>query len=81
MLRKYIRQLNPIQENKVVPIDKVQSLLNESLKAEDYEAAIVMGWYELHNKELDNNSGIPQKIVDTINSNPDAKASGKRIAE
>ena len=51
------------------------------MKAEDYEAAIVMGWYELHNKELDNNSGIPQKIVDTINSNPDAKASGKRIAE
>ena len=81
MLRKYVRQLNPIQENKVVPIDKVQSLLSESLKAEDYEAAIVMGWYELHNKELDNNSGIPQKIVDTINSNPDAKASGKRIAE
>jgi hypothetical protein len=40
-----------------------------------------MGWYELHNKELDNSSGIPQKIIEVINSNPEAKVSGKRIAE
>ena len=81
MLRKFVRQLRPTQENYIAPVIKIQSLLSESLKAEDYEAAIVMGWYELHSKELDNNSGIPQKIVDIINSNPDAKSSGKRIAE
>ena len=27
MLRKYVRQLNPIQEKYIAPIDKVQSLL------------------------------------------------------
>jgi len=82
MLQKYIRQLKkPVQENYVAPINKIQTLLSESLKAEDYEASIVMGWYELHNKELDNSSGIPQKIIEVINSNPEAKVSGKRIAE
>ena len=30
MLRKYVRQLNPIQENYVLPVNKVQSLLNEA---------------------------------------------------
>ena len=81
MLQKYIRQLRPTQENYIAPINKIQTLLSESLKAEDYEASIVMGWYELHNKELDNSSGIPQKIIEVINSNPEAKVSGKRIAE
>ena len=30
MLRKYVRQLNPIQEKYVLPIDKVQTLLREA---------------------------------------------------
>ena len=80
-LRKYVRQLKPVQENYIAPEVKIQSLLSESLKAEDYEAAIVMGWYELHEKELDNKSGINSKTVDTINANILAKESGKRIAE
>ena len=80
-LRKYVRQLNPVQENYIAPEVKVQTLLSEALKAEDYEAAIVMGWYELHEKELDNKSGINSKIIDTINATPAAKESGKKIAE
>ena len=33
MLRKYVRQLNPIQENKIEPIVKVQKLLEGSTEA------------------------------------------------
>jgi len=29
MLRKYVRQLNPIQENKITPVNRVQSFLQE----------------------------------------------------
>ena len=80
-LHKYVRQLKPIQEIYVAPVVKVQTLLSEALKAEDYEAAIVMGWYELHEKKLDNKSGISSKIIDIINATPAAKESGKKIAE
>ena len=30
MLRKYVRQLNPIQEKYIAPLDKIQSLLTEA---------------------------------------------------
>ena len=55
-------------------------MLTEALKAEDYEAAIVMGWYELHDRELDNKSGINQKTVETIKKNPAAQEAGRKIA-
>ena len=29
MLRKYVRQLNPIQEIKITPINRIQSFLQE----------------------------------------------------
>jgi len=55
--------------------------LTEALKAEDYEAAIVMGWYELHERELDNKSGISAKTIETIKKNPQAQEAGRKIAE
>jgi len=53
----------------------------KKLKAEDYEAAIVMGWYALHNRELDNKSGISKDTIDVLVNNPQALESGRRIAE
>ena len=45
MLRKYVRQLNPIQENYIAPIDKVQSYLTESsLTAADWEQVICVAY-------------------------------------
>lgn len=55
--------------------------LSEGVKAEDYEAAIVMGWYDIHNKELDNKSGISQNTIETLKKNPDVLESGKNIAQ
>ncbi len=54
--------------------------ITEALKAEDYEAAIVMGWYEIHDQELDNKSGITSKTVETIKKNPQALEAGRNIA-
>ena len=55
--------------------------ITEALKAEDYEAAIVMGWYEIHDQELDNKSGITSKTVETIKKNPQALEAGRNIAD
>lgn len=64
-------------------MDSFKQHLTEAskLKAEDYEAAIVMGWYALHDKPLDNKSGISQDIIDVLTRNPQALESGRRIAE
>ena len=45
-LQRYVRQLKPIQENKTDYVNVVQDLLEAKIKAEDYEAAIVIGWHE-----------------------------------
>lgn len=60
-----------------------KSFLSESkLKAEDYEAAIVIGFYHLQGKEYDPESvGISKNIHDIVTSNPMAMEAGKRIAE
>lgn len=58
-----------------------KTFLSEALKAEDYEAAIVMGWYELHDRELDNKSGIASKTIATLEKNPHALEAGRKIAE
>jgi hypothetical protein len=59
-----------------------KTFLSEAkVKAEDYEAAIVIGWYELHERELDSKSGITDKTLKVLESNPEVLASGKRIAE
>ena len=45
MLRKYVRQLRPTQENYIAPIDKVQSYLTEaSLTAADWEQVICVAY-------------------------------------
>lgn len=59
----------------------LKQYITEALKAEDYEAAIVMGWYELHDRELDNKSGISTKTVETIKKNPLALDAGRKIAK
>ena len=45
-LQKYVRQLRPIQEKYVDHVEQVQDLFEAKIKAEDYEAAIVIGWHE-----------------------------------
>lgn len=56
-------------------------LTEAKLKAEDYEAAIVMGFHEITGQKLDiEGSGIGKKTYDTIESNPAAKEAGKKIA-
>ena len=35
-LRKYVRQVRPIQENKITPFNKVQSFLSELTISPDY---------------------------------------------
>jgi hypothetical protein len=62
-------------------MQRFKSFLSEAVKAEDYEAAIVIGWYELHNRELDSKSGISSSTIATLQKNPDVLESGKRIAE
>jgi hypothetical protein len=45
MLRKYVRQLRPTQENYIAPIDKVQSYLTEaSMPAADWEKVICVSY-------------------------------------
>ena len=81
-LRKSVRQLRPIQENFTAPVDKVQNLFEAKLKAEDYEAAIVIGWYENNNLRFRiGSSGISDKVYKTIMSNPQALDAGKKIAK
>jgi hypothetical protein len=56
--------------------------ITEALKAEDYEASIVMGFYELTGRPISDPSkhGISPKIFDSINKSPVAKEAGLNIA-
>ena len=61
-----------------------RSLTEGAIKAEDYEAAIVMGFYNLTKRPITSNPekyGIKQKVFDKINSNPTALEAGNRIAK
>ena len=61
---------------------KLTQINEAKLKAEDYEAAIVMGFHEITGKKLDiEGSGIGQKTFDVIDSNPSAKEAGVKIAK
>ena len=65
-LQGYVHQLKPIVESQP-PIDKLQSLLTEGLKAEDYEAAIVIGWHKIHGMKLNpSSSGISSKVLKVL---------------
>ena len=51
------------------------------VKAEDYEAAIVMGWYSIHNKSLpSDNAGITDKVLEKIKKNTSVLNAGNAIA-
>ena len=54
--------------------------LNESVKAEDFEAAIIMGIYKLQGKELDDKSGISDSVIKAVNNDVNASAAGEKIA-
>ena len=80
-LRPFVRQLNPVVESEP-PIDKIQSFLAEGLKAEDYEAAIVIGWHKIHEMKLNPaSSGISSKVLKVLEKEPLALEAGERIAE
>ena len=51
-LQKYVRQLRPIQEKYVDHVEQVQDLFEAKIKAEDYEAAIVIGRHKIHEMKL-----------------------------
>lgn len=56
-------------------------LTEAKLKAEDYEAAIVVGFHKITNQELDvEKSGIGSKTMAVLESNPAVLEAGERIA-
>jgi len=56
-------------------------LTEGKLKAEDYEAAIVLGFYEIQGKKTTASaSGISDSVYKTVTSNPAAMEAGKKIA-
>ena len=60
----------------------MQPLLEAKLKAEDYEAAIVMGFYTVTKRVMESTEdyGIKQSLYDKIESTPSAKKAGELIA-
>ena len=63
-------------------MQKFSNFITEALKAEDYEAAIVMGFYELTDKPMTNaDHGISDKVFKAIQENPQAQEAGRKIAQ
>jgi len=80
-LQQYVQQLRPRTESYTSPVDNIQSFLSEGLKAEDYEAAIVIGWHKIHDMKLNPSSaGISSKVMSVLEKEPLALESGERIA-
>jgi hypothetical protein len=81
-LQPFVREVKPRNESYTPPVDKVQSFLAEGLKAEDYEAAIVIGWHKIHGMKLNRASaGISSKVLNLLQKEPLALEAGERIAE
>ena len=63
---------------------KFKTYLTEALKAEDYEASIVMGFYELTGRPITDKNpldyGISDKVFNIIKGNPKALEAGRKIA-
>ena len=63
---------------------KFRTYLTEALKAEDYEASIVMGFYELTGRSITDKNpldyGISDKVFNIIKGNPKALEAGRKIA-
>jgi len=65
-------------------MNKFNTFLAEAIKAEDYEASIVMGFYELTGRPITSDPlkyGIAPKVFDAINGSPVTLAAGRNIAE
>lgn len=63
-------------------MQKFDNFITEALKAEDYEAAIVMGFYELTGKPMTSaDHGISDKVFKAIQENPQAQEAGRKIAQ
>lgn len=59
-----------------------QYLIESKIKAEDFEAAIVVGWHNINNLPFDlSKSGINEKIYLNISSMPKVIDAGERIAQ
>jgi hypothetical protein len=56
--------------------------LTEAIKAEDFEAAIVIGWYEITNQAINpTEAGITDKVYSSLIQQPEYIEAGKRIAQ
>ena len=56
-------------------------LTEAKLKAEDYEAAIVIGWYKIHNQDFNpEKTGVGAATAKMLASHPEVLASGEAIA-
>lgn len=56
--------------------------LTEAIKAEDFEAAIVIGWHEITGQKINPEAaGISQKVYDSIMAQPQYVEAGKKIAQ
>jgi len=53
----------------------------ETIKAADYEAAIVMGFYQIQGKALDNKTGISSAVKNKLLKNQGVLDAGLKIAE
>ena len=61
-----------------------KSFIIESIKAEDYEASIVMGFYEITGRTITSNPtkyGISDKVFKMVQQNDNAKEAGRKIAQ
>lgn len=59
-----------------------QEFLTEALKAEDYESAIVMGFYELTDRPMTKaDNGVPDKVFNRVKETPQALEAGRKIAQ
>jgi hypothetical protein len=59
-----------------------QYLTESKIKAEDFEAAIVLGWHNINDKPFDlSKSGISEKVYLNISNMPKVVDAGERIAQ
>lgn len=57
-------------------------LTEQKIKAEDYEAAIVIGFLKVTNQKLDlNSAGITPSVYKTLQNNPEVLNAGEKIAQ
>jgi hypothetical protein len=72
-----------IKDLKKEYIMKFKNFLTEQkIKAEDYEAAIVIGFLKVTNQKLDlNSAGITPSVYKTLQNNPSVLDAGEKIAQ